>query len=124
MNANGNPFDVSGVLDGELDTDWYGYDITGSPTTVLSLDEAIDAELCIFMECKVGTLTLQCQGGSVSAVDDEGTPGCCASGNAATAPHLSTYMYCSPNVPDDSYASIRVTSLADQCSPYSVNVDF
>lgn len=121
VNATGIPFTVDGVLDGEFDVDFYGYDITGSATTELSLDEAVDAELCIFMKCKAGTLTLQCRDGSVSATN-AGLPGCCATGNAASAARLTTYMYCAPSVPDDSFATVRVSSRADQCSDYTLRV--
>lgn len=114
---------VTGVIDGEYDVDWYGYDITGSPTTAVSLANAVAAELCVFYQCKAGTLTVQCNNGSAAAVDEEGNSGCCATGTATTAPSFTTLMYCSPGA-DDSYTMLSVTSLEDQCADYTAHFNF
>lgn len=114
---------VTGVVDGELDVDWYGYDIAGSPTTSVSLSEGIAAELCVFYRCKAGTLTVTCNGGSASAVDEEGNSGCCATSTASVAAALTTFMYCS-SAADDSYTMISITSRAQQCVDYTAYFDF
>ena len=117
-----------GVLNGSDDVDWYGYEITGSPSTNLFVKENVPVELCVFVECLQGTLTLQCESGSTEAVDDYATPGCCATGDATSQAYLSTYQYCAGTdggaTPDDGTAYVRLTSTEDQCAAYTLRVGF
>lgn len=123
VTAGAGAFDVPGRFPDDQDDDWYGYDITGSATTVLYLREKFPSTLCVYMQCKAGTLTLDCLSGSVDAVAPNGAPGCCATGTDDTAALLTTYMYCA-SAPDDSLATISVSPSADACLDYTLNVKF
>ena len=123
MTAGTGAFDVAGRFPSDADDDWYGYDISGSATTVLYLREKVPATICVYMQCKAGALVLDCLSDSVDAVAPNGAPGCCATGSEDAAALLTTYMYCA-SAPDDSFATLSVSPRADACLDYTLNVKF
>ena len=123
VTANGSTFDAAGVLDGQFDVDWYAYDITGSPTTVVYVEENLPVEVCVYYQCKAGTLSVTCKPGSIAATDDDGNQGCCATGNATTRASVGTTMFCN-SAPDDSFTTVSVTSLEEQCADYTTKIKF
>ncbi len=123
ITANGIARSVSGVLDGASDVDWYAFDITGSPTTVVYVDENLPVKVCVYYECKAGTLSLTCKAGSSPGTDQYGNKGCCAIGSASTRASVATTMYCA-SAPDDSWTDVSISSLADQCANYTAKIAF
>lgn len=122
----GNPsVTLTGVLNDAFDVDWYGYDISGnnaSPLVFLPTDRP-EIEVCVFVECPVGTLDITCDLGE-PLLDGHGRKGCCGRGTATTQGRASGATYCAGATTDDITAYLRISSKAPQCAEYSAKVSF
>jgi len=114
---------VAGVLGGATDIDWYAFDLEGNFPQPDARIEAVDAEVCFFVECLEGTVEATCQIGEAST-DAEGRPGCCGVGDADNDAYVRMDSTCNEASEDVVTAYLRITSRANACVPYSARVDF
>ncbi len=82
---------VSGVLAGMKDVDWFKYDgsddyfSTVDPTRSIQTEVAV--QVCAFIQCKEGTLKpLSCPSGTQAATSPEGRKGCCGGAGFTVSP--------------------------------------
>ena len=119
--AAGAPFQVEGVLAGESDVDWYGYDLeTGNATPDARID-ALEAEVCFFVECE-DDVTVSCQIGE-EQTDAEGRKGCCGLGDADNDAWVRADATCAGGIDDFVTAYLRITSKANSCTAYDARVE-
>lgn len=80
--------EISGVVDGAFDPDWYKYHGTDESITIVdptrSLVTSAPIRMCKFFNCDNGEQAhFSCPSGSQSANSPDGRPGCCSMGGFA-----------------------------------------
>ncbi|MEJ7728413.1 MAG: hypothetical protein WKG00_04280 [Polyangiaceae bacterium] len=112
---------VSAVLDGPDDVDWYRYD--GDDTFGCSVDPNRgitvngSVRLCKFVDCVSGTAEFDCPEGSVTATSPGGHPGCCSNNGFGIDPNCS-------GIDDDSTVYIRIDEPTLPCAEYTVTYQY
>lgn len=108
---------VTGVLNGQVDVDFYKLKVSDVSTGMLGPDLAIETagtEMCVFVNCiSAGASTVKCSSG-VAATSAGGFKGCCAAGPNQIVPDWN----CN-GINDSAELYIRVKQTAAKCTPYS-----
>lgn len=112
---------VSAVLDGPNDVDWYRYD--GDDTLGCSVDPNRgitvngSVRLCKFVDCASGTAEFDCPQGSVPEASPGGHPGCCSNNGFGIDPNCS-------GIDDDATIYVRLDEPTQACAEYTLTYQY
>jgi hypothetical protein len=112
---------ISAVLDGPGDVDWYRYDGDDTLGCAVDPNRGItvngSVRLCKFVDCASGTAEMDCPQGSVAEASPDGHPGCCSNNGFGIDPNCS-------GIDDDATIYIRIDEPTLPCAEYTLTYQY
>ncbi len=123
---------ITGMIKGAADTDWYVYTGTDDAYSVVdpyvAFPRDLGLRLCMFFECLSLTTLITCPSGTTVAQSGAGKTGCCATSSSTAFAVMDAYCGVTGGASDDSMrVFIRIDGPdlpAGACVPYSVDYHY